>query len=101
MGLIVYAARVLGTEGWGVFSYATSIGIILVIFSDIGSLELSREKRTKKGSYKTFIGTAVLLKEYWSSEHHTAPYRRAACFAYSTNCRYFYFYRPPFLSSTI
>lgn len=63
MGLIIYAARVLGTDGWGVFSYATSIGIILVIFSDIGiSSIITREASQKKEGYKTFIGTAVLLK---------------------------------------
>jgi len=35
-GLIIYAARVLGTEGYGVFSYALSLAALFTIFSDIG-----------------------------------------------------------------
>ncbi len=42
--LIIYAARVLGTEGYGVFSYALSIAAFFTIFSDIGlSALLTRE----------------------------------------------------------
>lgn len=63
MGLIVYAARTLGVEGWGVFSYATSIGVIIMTFSDIGiSGVITREAIQKKEGYKNFITTAILIK---------------------------------------
>jgi len=61
--LIVYAARTLGTNGWGVFSYAISIGSLLMIFSDIGlSGLITREASQKKEGYMTFITTALVLK---------------------------------------
>lgn len=62
-GLIVYAARILGANGWGVFSYALSIGSLLMIFSDIGlSGLITREASQKKEGYATFITTALVLK---------------------------------------
>jgi O-antigen/teichoic acid export membrane protein len=63
MGLIVYAARTLGTSGWGVFSYATSIGILLMSLSDIGiSGIITREASQKKEEYTTLISTALVIK---------------------------------------
>jgi O-antigen/teichoic acid export membrane protein len=63
MGLVIYAARNLGLEGWGTFSYATSIGIILMTFSDIGLYGLiTREIVQKKENYRTFVSTALVLK---------------------------------------
>jgi len=63
MLLIVYVARKLGVEGWGIFSYAISIGSILMIFSDIGiSGLITREMVQKKEEYSTFISTALFLK---------------------------------------
>jgi len=42
--LIIYAARILGTEGYGVFSYALGVAAFFTIFSDIGlSALLTRE----------------------------------------------------------
>ena len=63
MILIIYAARVLGASGWGVFSYAISIGSLLMIFSDIGiSGLITREVIQKKEGYLVFISTALLLR---------------------------------------
>ncbi|MFZ2150116.1 MAG: flippase [Minisyncoccia bacterium] len=63
MGLIVYAARVLGASGWGLFSYAISVASLLTMFGDIGISELMiREITQKKEGHQTFISTALLLK---------------------------------------
>ncbi len=63
MGLIIYAARVLGSTGWGVFSYAISISSLLMIFADIGISDLVlREITQKKAGHQTFVSTALLLK---------------------------------------
>lgn len=63
MGLIIYAARVLGSTGWGIFSYAISIASLLTMFADIGISDLViREITQKKTGHQTFISTALLLK---------------------------------------
>lgn len=63
MALIVYAARTLGASGWGIFSYATSIGIILMTFSDIGiSSVVTRELSQRKEGFKDFVTTALVIK---------------------------------------
>jgi len=63
MGLIIYAARVLGSSGWGIFSYAISIASLLTMFADIGISDLVvREITQKKAGHQTFISTALLLK---------------------------------------
>src|SRR3989338_8892897 len=64
MGLIIYAARVLGSSGWGVFSYAISIASLLTMFADIGISDLVvREITQKKAGHQTLISTALLLKK--------------------------------------
>ncbi len=63
MFLVVYAARQLGTEGWGIFSYAISIASLLMIFADIGIDNLIiREISQKKEGHKIFISAALLIK---------------------------------------
>jgi O-antigen/teichoic acid export membrane protein len=63
IGLIVYAARVLGANGWGVFSYAMSIGSLMMIFSDIGIGNLlTREIIKKNQDYKSFASSASFIK---------------------------------------
>ena len=67
--LIIYAARILGTEGYGVFSYALGVAAFFTIFSDIGlSALLTRETvrnsdQEKKSAYlsTTFAIKLVLL----------------------------------------
>lgn len=63
MALVIYAARILGADGWGTFSYAISIGSILMIFSDIGLGNLiTREIVQKKENFQSLISTALLIK---------------------------------------
>ena len=63
LALIIYAARVLGASGWGVFSYAISVGGLLMIFSDMGINNLLiREMSQKKAGFQNLISTMLLLK---------------------------------------
>jgi len=62
-GLIIYAARVLGTEGYGVFSYALSLAALFTIFSDIGlSPLLTREIVKQPEKIKEYFSTSFILK---------------------------------------
>lgn len=63
LALVIYAARVLGASGWGVFSYAISVGALLMIFSDMGINNLLvREMSQKKAGFQNLISTMLLLK---------------------------------------
>lgn len=59
-GLILYAARILGTEGWGLFSYTLSFVGLIMTFSDLGlSTLITREFSTQKTSW---LRTILILK---------------------------------------
>ncbi|MBP7846398.1 MAG: flippase, partial [Candidatus Pacebacteria bacterium] len=62
--VIIYAARILGAENYGIFTYAMSLGLIFITFSDIGlSGLLTRELSKREGADKeSFAATALLLK---------------------------------------
>ncbi len=61
--VIIYAARVLGAAGWGVFSYLTSLAAILTIFSDIGlSSVVIREGAREPRLRDRYFSTAFLFK---------------------------------------
>jgi O-antigen/teichoic acid export membrane protein len=61
--LVIYTVRVLGAYDWGVFSYALSLGSLLMIFSDIGlSGLITREIIQQKEGYRSFIATAFVIK---------------------------------------
>ncbi|MDI6820693.1 MAG: flippase [Patescibacteria group bacterium] len=61
--LIIYAARILGTEGYGVFSYALSLAAFFTIFSDIGlSGLLTRESIKKPEKIAEYFSTTFLIK---------------------------------------
>ncbi|MFA6251724.1 MAG: flippase [Candidatus Paceibacterota bacterium] len=63
MALIIYAARKLGADGWGIFSYAISTASLLMIFSDIGiSSLITREVAKKNEGYKEFLSASLFLK---------------------------------------
>jgi O-antigen/teichoic acid export membrane protein len=63
MGLVIYAARVLGVQGWGIFSYAISIASLLMIFTDIGLSDfILREATQKKDGNQKIISTAFFIK---------------------------------------
>lgn len=64
--IIIYAARILGAEEWGIFSYAISLITLLTVFTDIGiSPLLIRE--ASKYSYdpahqRKVISTSFIVK---------------------------------------
>ncbi len=61
--MIIYAARILGTEGYGVFSYALSLAAFFTIFSDIGlSGLLTRELVQKPAEVGRYIATTLRIK---------------------------------------
>lgn len=61
--MIMYAARVLGTEGYGVFSYALSFAGLFGVFSDMGlSGILTRQAVQEPEKIKTYISTTFFLK---------------------------------------
>ncbi len=63
VGLIFYAARVLGAAGYGVFSYMSSLAAILTVFSDMGvSAILIREGAKGEEFRKTYFATALFIK---------------------------------------
>jgi O-antigen/teichoic acid export membrane protein len=65
--LVIYAARALGAESWGAFSYALAIATFLTTFSDFGTnalltKEVAREPKSKdKYLSTTFFIKIVLL----------------------------------------
>ncbi len=48
--IIVYAARVLGAEGWGIFSYALSLVAFFTIFTDLGVSPVLIREMAKTGN---------------------------------------------------
>ena len=63
VGLIFYAARVLGAAGYGAFSYMTSLAGILTIFSDMGlSAILIREGAKGEETRRAYFATSLLIK---------------------------------------
>ena len=61
--MIMYAARILGTEGYGVFSYALSFAALFGVFSDIGlSGVLTRQAVQEPERLKEYVSTTFFLK---------------------------------------
>lgn len=59
--MLLYIARVLGTEGYGVFAYALSVAAFFTIFSDFGlSMLLMRELGEKNAEQKKRIFSVAL-----------------------------------------
>lgn len=66
LGLIVYAARLLGASGWGAFSYALGIAGFFTVFIDFGvnaiiTREASRDPEAQKRYFATALWMKVLL----------------------------------------
>lgn len=62
-GLIIYVARVLGTAGYGAYSYALGISGFFAVFSDIGiNGILTREGSRNKESLPAYIATSTVIK---------------------------------------
>lgn len=70
--LIIYAARVLGTEGWGIFSYALTISATFSVIMDLGInpivlKEFSRlHNKEDEIKQKNILSTAIILKIIFS-----------------------------------
>lgn len=63
LALVIYAARILGTEKWGVFSYVLSLAGVFSLFSDIGLNNLLTREMTKNGNEKyEYLSTIFSLK---------------------------------------
>jgi len=61
--IVIYAARVLGAESWGAFSYALGIAAFLTIFSDIGINALITKEAARHPELKDrYLSTAFFTK---------------------------------------
>ena len=60
--MIIYAARVLGTEHYGVFSYALGLTAIFNIFSDIGLTGILTRELVKRTEKKEYLATSLGIK---------------------------------------
>lgn len=61
--LTIYAARVLGTSGYGVFSYALSLVVLFTGLSDVGvSSLITREIAVAKKIQGEYVSTALFIK---------------------------------------
>jgi len=62
-GILIYAARVLGSEGYGVFSYALGLAGFFTAFADIGvSSIVTREAARQPEKRSEYFSTAFLIK---------------------------------------
>ncbi len=61
--VIIFAARLLGTEHYGIFTYAMSLAAIFTIFSDIGLSGLLTKELVKKSERdQEYISTLTVIK---------------------------------------
>ncbi|MDP1629216.1 MAG: flippase, partial [bacterium] len=63
--LVIYAARLLGAEGYGVFSFALSFAMMVLIFSDMGIgplLVRETAKNQNEETKKKYLSTSFWLK---------------------------------------
>jgi len=61
--IIIYAARVLGSAGYGIFSYALSLAAFFSVFSDIGVSNILTREVSKRPDLKTqYLSTAFFIK---------------------------------------
>ncbi len=61
--LLIYAARVLGADGWGLFSYAFSLAALFTTFIDFGvNGVITRESSRDLSSQQKYFATGLLIK---------------------------------------
>ncbi len=61
--ILIYAARILGVSGWGVFSYALSLAAFFTIFIDFGvNAIITRESSRDLSLQHQYFSTALLIK---------------------------------------
>lgn len=62
-GIIIYAARILGAEDWGVFSYALSLAAFFTVFTDFGlSTVITRESSKDISVQEKYFATSLVIK---------------------------------------
>jgi O-antigen/teichoic acid export membrane protein len=64
-GIIIYAARILGAHGWGIFNYGVTLVAFLTTFSDIGiNSILTRETAKEAGGAQRaeILSTSFIIK---------------------------------------
>lgn len=62
-GIIIYAARILGAEEWGIFSYALSLAAFFTVFTDFGiSTVITRESAKDLSVQETYFSTSLVIK---------------------------------------
>ena len=60
---LIYTARYLGVENFGILSFALSLAGILIIFTDIGlSTLMTRELARNRSMVKEYTGNVIILK---------------------------------------
>jgi len=62
--LVVFAARILGPEGWGSFQYVLSIVTFFYIFSDLGINYLVVRDYQQKEDFKERVNTGSFIREF-------------------------------------
>ncbi len=63
VGVIIYIARILGTNGYGIFTYAMSLVTIFTIFSDLGLTNILTRELAKRPEEKfEYLSTALVIK---------------------------------------
>ena len=62
--IVIYAARVLGTDGWGVFSYAVTLAGFLTLFIDpgINSILIRDVAKSSREDQEKILSTAFVMK---------------------------------------
>ena len=61
--ILIYAARILSVDGWGVFSYALSIAGLFTIFIDFGiNAVITRESVHNLEDQQKYFSTALGIK---------------------------------------
>ena len=60
--VVIYAARVLGAAGWGIFSYAVTLAGFLTLFIDpgINSILMRETAKSSEEEQKKILSTALL-----------------------------------------
>lgn len=62
-GILIYSARILGAEDWGVFSYALSLAAFFTVFTDFGlSTVITRESSKDTSVQEKYFATSLAIK---------------------------------------
>src|SRR3989344_6534782 len=64
--VVIYAARVLGTAGWGVFSYAVTLAGFMTLLMDLGinGILVRDTARATDEERRTLFSTTLMMKVF-------------------------------------